>query len=77
MECVDMPDPQDCTTTTECSTYETCHVTQFITTGGLVLYNSGCMAKNVGDRIRAAIHTVFRKPEKPRILVLKNHHFQT
>lgn len=48
LECVDMPHPQDCTKVTTCTPYEICYVEQFVTSGGLILYNSGCLAKDVG-----------------------------
>ncbi|KAH3740916.1 hypothetical protein DPMN_047633 [Dreissena polymorpha] len=46
LECQDMPHPQDCDLVTVCTQYEVCYVEQFVTSGGLILYNSGCLAKN-------------------------------
>jgi len=42
-----MPHPEDCTKVTTCTRYETCYVEQFVTSGGLILYNSGCLSKEV------------------------------
>ncbi|XP_053386957.1 uncharacterized protein LOC123542847 [Mercenaria mercenaria] len=45
-ECVDMPHPQDCATVTTCTQHEICFVEQFVTSGGQILYSSGCLSKD-------------------------------
>ncbi|KAH3746703.1 hypothetical protein DPMN_181114 [Dreissena polymorpha] len=45
-ECVDSPHPADCNQVTVCTDYETCVVKQYVTTGGLILYSSGCETKS-------------------------------
>ena len=52
LECSDMPHPQDCTFVTECTKYEDCYVEQFVTSGGILLYNSGCLAKDVSYKCK-------------------------
>ncbi|XP_060578577.1 uncharacterized protein LOC132735619 [Ruditapes philippinarum] len=44
-ECADMPHPQDCQVITTCSSHEICFVEQFVTSGGQILYSSGCLSK--------------------------------
>ncbi|XP_060578578.1 uncharacterized protein LOC132735620 [Ruditapes philippinarum] len=44
-ECTDMPHPQDCQVITTCSSHEICFVEQFVTSGGQILYSSGCLSK--------------------------------
>ncbi|XP_052787236.1 uncharacterized protein LOC128222303 [Mya arenaria] len=46
LECTDMPHPQDCLTVSLCTQYEICYVEQYVTSGGFLLYNSGCLAKD-------------------------------
>ena len=47
LECTDMPHPQDCSVATTCPSFDLCYVEMFITSGGLTLYNSGCMSAQV------------------------------
>ncbi|XP_060564479.1 mucin-2-like [Ruditapes philippinarum] len=42
LECQELPRPDDCRITTTCSGNSMCYVEQVVTSGGLILYSSGC-----------------------------------
>ncbi|XP_052787719.1 uncharacterized protein LOC128222657 [Mya arenaria] len=44
-ECADVPHPADCKLVTICADYEKCVTREYISSGGLVLYSSGCESK--------------------------------
>ncbi|KAH3791868.1 uncharacterized protein LOC127838666 isoform X2 [Dreissena polymorpha] len=46
MDCKRLPSPSHCNHVIRCSEHEVCHVTQFVSDGGHVFYDTGCQASN-------------------------------
>ncbi|XP_052241385.1 uncharacterized protein LOC127851593 isoform X1 [Dreissena polymorpha] len=44
MDCLRLPSPSDCNHVVQCTEHEVCHVTQIVSDGGHLFYDTGCQA---------------------------------